>query len=261
MKDRDKIIRYYQGTDNGEAAARLIDLADAVVKGRPYRVSEFLPPFGVQIAETIRAHQPDLVMQLFGGYEGAERVKVAFVRNDYLGKIDYEISACKIVWDARYRLIGHRDVLGSLMGLGIVRERFGDIIMTDGGAQLLVDTSWIPYLQQNFTKVSMVGVLIEPMALTEILPREEKVKEVRTTVASLRLDAIAASGFGLSRTKTVEAINGDRVQINWQSAKGAAQLVQVGDVISLRGRGRMDVVEISGQSRKGRICVLLKRYM
>lgn len=70
MKNRDRIIRYYQGTDNGELAARLIDLADSTAKGRPYAVSEFVSPGAVQIGETIQAHVPSLVLRTFGGYEG-----------------------------------------------------------------------------------------------------------------------------------------------------------------------------------------------
>ena len=87
MKNRDRIIRYYQGTDNGELAARLIDLADSTAKGRPYAVSEFVSPGAVQIGETIQAHVPSLVLRTFGGYEGAERVKLAFVSADYDGPL------------------------------------------------------------------------------------------------------------------------------------------------------------------------------
>ena len=65
MKNRDRIIRYYQGTDNGELAARLIDLADSAAKGRPYAVSEFVSPGAVQIGETIQAHAPALVLRTF----------------------------------------------------------------------------------------------------------------------------------------------------------------------------------------------------
>ena len=118
MKNRDRIIRYYQGTDNGELAARLIDLADSTAKGRPYAVSEFVSPGAVQIGETIQAHVPSLVLKTFGGYEGAERVKLAFVSADYDGPVDFGITACRLSWDDRYRLLGHRDVLGSLMSLG-----------------------------------------------------------------------------------------------------------------------------------------------
>jgi RNA-binding protein YlmH len=220
LKNRDRIIRYYQGTDNGKLAARLIDLADSTAKGRPYAVSEFVSPGAVQIGETIQAHVPSLVLKTFGGYEGAERVKLAFVSADYDGPVDFGITACRLSWDDRYRLLGHRDVLGSLMSLGVGRERFGDIIMQDAGAVLLADTKLVPYLQQNFTKIAMVSIAIEEMPLSDIAPRQEKVKEIKTTVASLRLDAIASSGFGISRTKAAEAIKGDRVQVNWQPAKG-----------------------------------------
>mgnify|MGYP007099757145 CR=1 FL=1 len=92
------------------------------------------------------------------------------------------------------------------MGLGIGRERFGDIIMQDDGAVILADTALLQYLKQNFTKVAMVSVTVEEMPLSDIAPRQEKVKEIKTTVASLRLDAVASSGFGISRTKAAEAI-------------------------------------------------------
>ena len=224
-------------------------------------MSEFVSPGAVQIGETIQAHVPSLTLRVFGGYEGAERVKLAFVSSDYEGPVDFHITACHVTWDARYRLLSHRDVLGSLMGLGIGRERFGDIIMQDTGAVILADTSLLQYLKQNFTKIAMVTVSVEEMALSDIAPRQEKVKEIKTTVASLRLDAIASSGFGISRTKAAEAIKGERVQVNWQPAKGPSQDVQEGDVISLRGKGRMELAQITGTSRKGRIGVLLKRYM
>lgn len=261
MKNRDRIIRYYRGTDNGELAARLIDLADGASKGRPYEISEFVSPGAVQISETIQAHAPSLKIQTEGGYQGAERVKIAFIREGYDGPVDYAITACRVQWDDRYRLVGHRDVLGSLMGLGIERERFGDIIMEEASAVILVDTPLVQYLKQNFQKIAMVPIEVEEIPLSAIKPREEKVKEIKTTVASLRLDAIASSGFGISRTKAAEAINGERVQVNWQPAKSPSQIVQEGDVISLRGRGRMEIDHITGQSRKGRIGVLLKRYM
>ena len=104
-------------------------------------------------------------------------------------------------------------------------------------------------------------VSVTPLDLTEIAPKEEKVKEIRTTVASLRLDAVASSGFSVSRTKLVSAVNAGLLQVNWQPAKGPAQEVKEGDVISMRGRGRMKVEQITGTSRKGRIGVYLKRFM
>ncbi len=262
MKDREKILRYFSasGEEAGGTAVRLLDIAASTETGRPFAVSPFLAPFAVQIGMTIAAHMKTAVCQSFGGFHEAERVRIAFVRDDYTGPVDFGITALKATWDDRYRLIGHRDVLGSLMGLGIERDVLGDIIMDGAGAQILVDTKMSPWICENFTKVAMVPVSVSEMSLDDITPPKQEAKQIRATVASLRLDAVGAAGFGISRSKMAAAVDGERISVNWQAAKSASQTVKVGDVIGYRGRGRIEIKELTGQSRKGRIGVLIDRY-
>ena len=255
MKDKEKLIRYFEASGNGEEARRMIDLAEQVQAGRPYRVTDFMSPAGLVIADAVKANFGGIDTISSGGYEGAERLRVAFVDPHFQGTVDLQIAVLKVSWDPRFRL------LGSLMGLGIDRTHFGDIIVTSGGAQVIVDETIADFVIQNFTKIAMVTVTVSRMELSELQPKEEKIKEVRTTVASMRLDSIASSGFSTSRTKVVEAIKAGLVQVNWQPAKGPAQEVKEGDVISLRGRGRMQIESITGTSKKGRIGVHLKRFM
>lgn len=261
MKDKDKLIRYFEAAGSGEEARRMLDLAEQVMRGRPYRVSDFISPAGLTIADAVKVNYPNMEVRFSGGYEGAERIRIAFVDADFEGTVDFGITALKISWDPRFRLLTHRDVLGSLMGLGIERDQLGDIIMLAGGAQLLATESMAEYIQQNFTKIAMVPVSMSEIALTEIQQKEERIKEIKTTVASMRLDAVASSGFSVSRTKLVDAVNAGLIQVNWKPAKGPAQEVKEGDVISMRGRGRMVVESITGVSRKGRTGIFLKRYM
>lgn len=261
MRDRDKILRFYKASGDGELAARLLDAAESALKNRKYKVSEFLDPYGYTIAETVVAHYERLLLQSDGGYIGAERIKAAFVAEDFLGRPDFNLSAFHLSWDSRYYTITHRDVLGALMGLGIKREIIGDIIMSGPSCQIIVDTSIAQYISQNLVKVGAAPIQLDSIMLNAILPREEKVKEIRSTVASLRLDVVAASGFGVSRTKMSEEINADKVKLNWQEVKSSSQLVKAGDIISMRGRGRVEVVEIVGQTKKGRISILLKRFI
>ena len=93
-----------------------------------------------------------------------------------------------------------------------------------------------------------------------IVSREERTKEIRATVASLRLDAIVAAGFGISRSRAADDISSDKVKLNWQSAGSASKNVRQGDVLSMRGRGRVEVTEVRGQTKKGRTVVVLHRY-
>lgn len=260
MSDREKIIRYYRASGEAELAARLIDLAEHAMRSRKYRVSEFLDPRGYTVAETIAAHYNQITLETNGGYQGAERLKVAFVGEDFPGTVEFNLTAIAVTWDDRYYQISHRDVLGSLMGLGVKREMFGDIIVKDGLGQIIIDTAVESYILQNLQKIGAAPVSTQVISLSEIEPKEEKVKEIRTTVASLRLDTIAAAGFGLSRTKAASEIEADKLKVNWQSAKSAAQGVAAGDIISMRGRGRIEVCEVIGQTRKGRMSVVLKRF-
>ena len=174
--------------------------------------------------------------------------------------LDFSESLLSVTWDGRYRLIGHRDVLGSLMGLGIDRSVTGDILMQGAGCQIVVDSAMKDWLMDNFKKVAMVPVKVEEIPLSDIQPPKQTAKEVRATVASLRLDAVGAAGFGISRSKMVAAVEDERTEVNWQLAKSASQTVKAGDIISIRGRGRIEIKEETGMSRKGRTGLLIYRY-
>lgn len=261
MGDRDKIIRYYKSQGDGDLAARLLDLAEYALKYRRYRVSDFLDPYGLSIVETITAHYEQLSMTSDGGYHGAERTKVAFVAKDYAGKIDFNIATVLFSWDALHHHITHRDVLGSLMSLGIKRDVLGDIIMRSGHCYVIIDKSLAEYILKSLISIGSATITGLPAALSDIPPHEERIKEIKTTVPSLRLDVVAAAGYGISRTKMAEVIGAEKVKVNWQNAKNSAQTVKVGDIVSVRGRGRVEVCEIIGNTKKGRISILLKRFI
>lgn len=261
MADFEKIIRYYRNTEGTEIVTRLIDIAKTVIHNKKFKVSEFLDPYGYTIAETVAANCENINIASDGGYTGAERQRVVFVNDAFLGKINFNITALKVSWDERYYNISHRDVLGSLMALGIDRRVIGDILLKGEQAKLLVDAQIAQYIHDNFTQIGSANVKIEACDLSEIEPREEKCKEIRSTVASLRLDSIASAGFGSSRSKISDDIAADKVKVNWQSVKSSSQTIKEGDIISMRGRGRVEVYQIGNTTKKGRISILLKRYI
>ena len=261
MSEREKILRFYRASGESDLAARLVDLAEAAQKSRRYKTSEFLDPFGLSIAETVAAHYPRVRLETDGGYPGAERVKAAFVEEEFRGRPDYGLTALAAEVDVRYYSISHRDVLGAVLALGIKREMVGDIVMTGRGCQIVVDAGLADFIRDNLQKIGPAPVELTVIPLADIAPKEEKVKEIRATVASLRLDTVAAAGFGTSRSQMTEEIEAAKVKLNWQDAKGPSQAVKAGDIISMRGRGRVEVVEILGQTKKGRTSIYLKRFI
>ena len=257
---REKIIRFYKGTEGEESSVRMVDLAYQALKNRKYKLTGFLSPFEQEIAGTIANSIDDIKVDFDGGYVGAERQRAAFLSNDFAGTAAFEIEVIKAEWNGEFARLSHSDVLGSIMSLGIDREHIGDIIATKESAKILVDKKMAEYFTANLTQIGGTTVKTSIDELTSIAAKEERTKEIRATVASLRVDSIAAAGCGMSRSKAATEIEAEKVKLNWQSVKNASQSVKEGDVLSMRGRGRLEVVEVRGQTKKGRIGVLLKRY-
>jgi len=261
MSEREKVLRYYQASGDHDLAAKLFDLAEMAIRNQKYKVSDFLDPYGYSIAETVVAHSSQLSLLADGGDEGAERVKAAFIYEDFPGKVEFSLAALTINYDSRYYQLSHRDLLGALLALGLKRDVLGDIIAGGQGCQVIVDANFAEYIIQNLSKVGAAPVSVTHISLTDLAPREEKIKEIKTTVSSLRLDVVAAAGFGTSRTKMANEIELEKVKVNWKNAKSSSQPIKNGDIISFRGRGRVEVCEILGNTKKGRISIYLKRYL
>lgn len=261
MADREKILRYFKAGGDEQLAAKLLDLAEGANKSRKYRVSEFLDPHAYNVAEIIAANFDNVRLETDGGFANAERVKAAFIFEDFFGQPDYGISCFLAAWDKRYYDLSHRDVLGAFMGSGCKREALGDIVFVPEGAQFVVEKTLVNYLQGNLTQIGSAPITLTEISKEDLLQKEEKVKVINATVADLRLDAVAAAGYGVSRSRMADEIKGLNVKVNWKEAKKAAQSVNVGDVISFRGRGRVEIEEIKGTTKKGRISVTLKRFI
>lgn len=155
----------------------------------------------------------------------------------------------------------HRDFLGSLMAQGVTREKLGDILVSEGSCDLIVSRDIAPYLLQNVTSAGRVKLSVSEIELSDLSVPELMVKEIRDTVSTLRLDAVAASGFSMSRGKAQELISSGRVQLNYRETLKSDAPVAQGDVISARGLGKFEVAEVGGLSKKGRTALLLRRYL
>ena len=261
MADREKILRYFKASGDEELAAKLLDLAEAAVKTRKYKVSEFLDPHAYNVAEIIAANYENIKLAVSGGFDNAERVKVAFISEEFYGEPDYGMSFYLATWDKRYYDLSHRDVLGAFMGTGLKREALGDIVFVPEGCQFAVEAALVNYLNSNLLQIGRAPIELRMLAPEELLQKEKRVKVINATVADLRLDAVAAAGYGISRSRMAEEIKRLNVKLNWKEVKKAAQSVNEGDTISFRGRGRVEIAEINGTTKKGRISVTLKRYI
>lgn len=198
---------------------------------------------------------------LQGGYEGAERQLLLFLP-DWMEPESAGAPICCLRAEFREEeKLTHRDFLGSLMGMGIVREKVGDILVAPGSADLLVLEGVADFLLQSWNSAGRAKLrvaAIEPENLH--IPTVQR-KEVRDTVSSLRLDAVAASGFRLARGKAAALIESGKVQLNWRECVKPDKLLSAGDTVSARGFGKFEVSEVGGVTKKGRTSIVLKVYV
>lgn len=224
--------------------------------------TDFLSPAEARCAEDLlHAAARHDGWALCGGYERAER-RMLFFLAPWQDEPDAEdaIAALRVRFREENGLT-HRDLLGSLMALGLTRGKIGDILVAPGTADVLVCADAAEYLAREWTKAGRAGLRVERIATAQLQIPEQKVKTLRDTVAALRLDAVAATGFSMSRAKAAELIASGRVQLNHRETAKPDAPVREGDVVSARGLGKFELAEVGGVSKKGRTGIVVKRYL
>ena len=133
------------------------------------------------------------------------------------------------------------------------------LVLGERGAQVIVVPEMVEFLETSLTQVRSVAVKTQRIDLSELKIRPPKKKEMTTVEASMGLDAIASAGFGISRSKMAGMISGGDVRVNWKDVTQSNYNVKAGDLISVRGKGRLEVGEVS-ITKKQRYRVDLVRY-
>lgn len=254
-----------RAAQSGEERVLLAHILDKCEQSRQRNIpaaTDFLSPAEQRAAqELLHAAAIHEGYAFRGGYERAER-KMLFFLPDWQEEADASdaMAFLRAAWHESEHPT-HRDLLGSLMALGVERETLGDILVSEGSADLIVSAGVAQYLLDNWTGAGRTALRLTAIGADALRVPEQKVKEIRDTVATLRLDAVTAAGFSMSRGKAAELIAAGRVQKNYREVtKGDASVAQ-GDVISARGLGKFEVAEVGGLSKKGRTGILLRRYL
>jgi photosystem II S4 domain protein len=259
MLPREELLK---GIDNRDSVARVIDQAEQAIKTWEVVLTDFLSPPELVEVQTSFGALDEVRLVAWGGYPQAERQRIAIARSEIpLDESQVTVTALDIAGNFLFDTATHRDFLGAMLGTGIVREKTGDIILLgERGAQAIVVPELAEFLEMNLQQVRSVPVKTQRIDLSELKVREPKKKELTTVEASLRLDAIASAGFGTSRSKMVDLIDAGDVRVNWKEVTQASAQLKTGDLIAIRGKGRLEVGEIA-VTKKDRYRVQLTRFM
>ncbi len=244
--------------ETNELLRRGEDLASRCERSNMLTHTGFLTP-AEQRELSVWAEHRGCTLAFFGGGADCER-RCAFFLPDYLSaeELDAEDTIRAVAFESFFGRPGHRDYLGAALALGIRREWLGDI-------RLLEDRAFCFCLKSvegtllSLDRAGRCTVRGRSVPLSEVPAEKVEVETLRFTVASLRLDAVCAGMFRLSRTAAAQEIRLGNVSLNYAPCLRPDAAVEEGDVISLRGKGKGSVKEIGGRSRKERLFLTVER--
>ena len=249
-----------QDPDERTALARVLDCADSArERGIPAHTA-FLTPHLRQLAASLAPG-----MLFFGGYPDAERT-VAAALPDWADPEDAPDYAGLAAVRALRRDRGepaptHRDYLGALLGLGLRRDAVGDLLVRPEGCDMIVTDAVADFICANLTSAGRSPLDLSPIALADLIIPEQAFTERRDTVASLRLDGVVSAAFSLSRARASEAVAAGKVGVNGVPCEKPDREIADGDTVSLRGAGKCRIRTDGNLSRRGRVCIVILRYL
>ena len=195
-----------------------------------------------------------------GGYPDAERVRLLFLP-DWAGEDHDELAFLRAAFHGADSVLSHRDILGSLMALGVTRERVGDILVSAHSADIVAAPSLRDFFLREWSSAGRVKLTVTEISREALLVPAAQVKTIRDTVSSLRLDAVTASAFSMSRGRAAEWIAAGRVSLDHTPCLKPDKPVGEGCTISVRGAGKARLAEIGGLTKKGRTGIVVQRFL
>lgn len=241
---------------------RLIDLSNQAFQRDIAVFSDFLNLNEQNILHTLPKDSLSARFEMFGGYGLAERQMAVFVPENICYEYTYPFQALFVhPLSVKFaEKLSHRDYLGSIMNLGLERSKFGDIIVNENSAIVFVCDEIAGYVADSLTCVRHTSVACEKKEIADISYVPE-FSEIKGTVPSVRLDTILSVAFPLSRSKLSAYIEAGKVFVNGKQITSNGYRLEPGNLISVRGMGRICYQGILSETKKGRYYVSVRKYI
>ena len=203
------------------------------------------------------AREARVAVSFDGGWPDAEREQVCF--HPAWAEAEFTAVWVEIRWAAKFAQVEHRDLLGSLLALGMDRSFFGDLIAQEDRAYLLCLPEIAARLPMEWDKAGNVPIKVQQLAEAPAI-EPPKGEFLRDTVASLRLDCVLSAGMKTSRSRAAEIIRMGAVAVDHMPEERTDRVLAAGQLLSIRGFGRIRLTEVGSPTRKDRLPVQLEIF-
>ena len=260
--DRSNIEKIAQTPEDRMLLAKVWDKIQSGIRKNIPASTCFLSPRELEMTRYLFGDIPGLTA--FGGYGDAERKMLIFLPQylDESALLSEDAPlACLRATFFHTESPSHRDFLGALMGCGIDRSVIGDICVGKTSCDFFVTAEMAEYISRSFTGAGRTAVSIQKIPLESVQIPEPETKEILDTLASLRLDSVISSGFRIGRSAACQYIHAGKAAVDGLPCEKPDKAIPEGSKISVRGLGKIRLTQINGQTKKGRISVVIHRYI
>lgn len=241
---------------------RLIELSNLSYKRDIVTFSDFLNLNELNILHTTPKDLFPSRYETYGGYEPAERQMVAFLPDALYYDYQYPISVLRISPANRKfaEELTHRDFLGGILHLGIERSYLGDLLVEDSVCHVFVTDTMADFICEQLTRIRHTVVKTEKID-GESFSFTPRLETVKGTVASVRLDTVLSVAFPLSRSRMTGLVEGGKVFVNGKLITSNGYRLKEGDIISVRGMGKLVYQGVLSETKKGRQYIQVGKYI
>lgn len=266
--NKQDILKDYRKQEDKICLSQVLDKIEFSNIRERLESTDFLDMYQVSLVENFLRRIQFKNYKLFGGYEEAER-KILIIYPDKYDENMIAKNYNKLLKVVRVKLpqeehgnYSHRNYLGGIVKLGLKREKVGDIIVANEGADIITVEDFTDILKQQLASLTRFEKSdIEIVELNDLNKKEVQKEVVKIIVPSLRLDNFVSDLARTSRSKAVQIIDQERVFINGQNETKASKQVKLNDIITIRGKGRFVVKGFEGTTRSGRTVVIVEKYI
>ena len=191
-----------------------------------------------------------------GFFEDAERRMISF-NNIY--EIPFPMKFIKIKNTSKFSNLNHRDFLGAILSLGIDRNKIGDLLVDNNICYLPVHEEIESFLLYNLDKIGKATCEVEEVKEDEILPKVNFKEEI-ILISSLRIDGIVSKIANISRSKAQGLVEQGQILIDYVKIKDKSYELKGNERITIRGIGKFILGDIIGNSKSGKIKIIIKKY-
>lgn len=266
---KEQILSDYKKQEDKLILAQILDKIELAQKREKIETTDFLDMYKISLVKNFLRKIEYTTYKFYGGYQEAERnilqiyTKPERTEEALQEDIKETLKIIRITLKQEDKgKFTHRNYLGGIIKLGIKREKIGDIIVSEDGADIIVKTEIAQSLKNDLNSLTRFqNAQIEILEINKLRKIETKIETISIIVPSLRLDNIVSDLARTSRSKANEIISQERVFINGQNEKKPSKNVKLNDIITIRGKGRFIIKEFTGTTRSGRTVVLIEKYV